>query len=223
MGYCPGYSRHRTYFCLKVMEQEKEPRVLEEDLTFHPNNVMLFLLLFGLTFLFLALTVSYLYIRITMNVPPVRLPWLFLLNTTLLLGSSYTLMLAKKAYQNDDTAGYQLQLKRTIWLSVIFLFMQGAAWLWLFHINQTTMQTSTTAAFLYVLSIAHFAHVVAGLPFLVAFYRTARKRMVDPITVLIYFSDPEKRLKLRLLTIYWHFLDLLWIYLVLFLGANWLI
>ncbi len=203
--------------------EEKEPRALEENLTFHPYNVMLFLLLFGLTFLFLALTVSYLYIRVTMNVPPVRLPWLFLANTLLLIGSSYTLTQAKKAYQRDDTAGYQRHLRRTIGLSVLFLFMQGAAWLWLFNINQISMQSSTTAGFLYVLSLAHFAHVVAGLPFLVAFYRTARKRMVDPITVLIYFSDPEKRLKLRLLTIYWHFLDLLWIYLVLFLGVNWLI
>jgi len=26
--------------------------------------------------------------------------------------------------------------------------------------------------------------------------------MVDPVTVLVYFSDPEKRLGLRLLTIY---------------------
>lgn len=203
--------------------EEKEPRALEEDLTFHPYNVMLFLLLFGLTFLFLALTASYIYIRVTMNVPPVRLPWLFMLNTTILLGSSYTLMQAKKAYHNDDTAGYQKQLKHTIWLSVLFLLMQGAAWLWLFNINQVSMQSSTTAGFLYVLSIAHFAHVVAGLPFLVSFYRTARKQMVEPITVLLYFSDPEKRLKLRLLTIYWHFLDLLWIYLVLFLAANWLI
>lgn len=202
---------------------EKEPRALEENLAFHPYNVMLFFLLFGLTFLFLALTASYIYIRVTMNVPPVRLPWLFWLNTTLLLGSSYTLMQAKKAYKNDDTVGYQRQLKRTIGLSLFFLLMQGAAWVWLFKVNQISMQSSTTAGFLYVLSIAHFAHVVAGLPFLLAFYRTARKQMVEPITVLLYFSDPEKRLKLRLLTIYWHFLDLLWIYLVLFLTANWLI
>jgi cytochrome c oxidase subunit 3 len=59
-----------------------------------------------------------------------------------------------------------------------------------------------------------------GLPFLYLFYRAAKKYMIDPVTVLVYFSDPEKRLKLRLLTIYWHFLDLLWIYLVLFFGIN---
>ena len=46
--------------------------------------------------------------------------------------------------------------------------------------------------------------------------------MKEPVSVLVYFSDPEKRLKLRLLTIYWHFLDGLWIYLVLFFWVNYL-
>lgn len=71
--------------------------------------------------------------------------------------------------------------------------------------------------------VTHLVHVIAGLPFLIAFYHTARKRMVDPVTVLLYFSDPEKRLKLRLLTIYWHFLDFLWLYLVVFLAINYFI
>ncbi|MBK9336264.1 MAG: cytochrome c oxidase subunit 3 [Lewinellaceae bacterium] len=202
---------------------EKQQPALQENLIFHPHNVMLFLLLFGLSLLFLALTISYSYIRVTMDVPPVQLPWLFLLNTVVLLGSSYTMLRAKRCYIDDDTHGYQQNLRATIGLSLLFMGMQGGAWYWLFQINSVTMASSTTAGFLYVLSIAHFAHVLAGLPFLISFYLVAKKRMVDPVTVLVYFSDPEKRLKLRLLTIYWHFLDVLWIYLVLFLGVNWLI
>lgn len=202
---------------------EKQPPALQENLAFHPYNVMLFLLLFGLTLLFLALTISYTYIRVTMDVPPVQLPALFLLNTVILLGSSYTVVQAKRRYLEDDTEGYQRNLRYTIGLSVLFMVMQGVAWYWLFQINNVGMNASTTTGFLYVLSIAHLAHVVAGLPFLIAFYHTARKRMVDPVTVLVYFSDPEKRLKLRLLTIYWHFLDILWVYLVVFLGVNWLV
>ncbi|MBL7796185.1 MAG: cytochrome c oxidase subunit 3 [Saprospiraceae bacterium] len=202
---------------------EKQPPALQENLTFHPYNVMLFLLLFGLTFLFLALTAGYCYIRVTKGVPPVQLPGLFFLNTAILLGSSYTMIRAKKCYLLDNTAGYQQNLRATIGLSLLFMVMQGIAWTWLFKINSVGMGSSTTAGFLYVLSIAHFAHVLAGLPFLVVFYQKAVKHMVDPVTVLVYFSDPEKRLKLRLLGIYWHFLDLLWIYLVLFLGINALI
>lgn len=200
------------------MEAKKES-TQQDNFLFHPNNVMLTFLLLGLSVLFLALTVAYVYTRVTMSVPPVRLPWLFLFNTLILLGSSYTMIQAKRAYLNDDTDGYQQNLKITIGLSVLFMAMQTIAWTWLFK-NNIALNTSTTTAYLYLISFVHLAHVVAGLPFLIAFYRTARKRMVDPVTVLVYFSDPEKRLKLRLLTIYWHFLDVLWIYLVLFFGVN---
>lgn len=191
----------------------------QDAFLFHPSNVMLFLLLFGLSALFLSLTMSYLYTRVTMQVPPVQIPALFWLNTLILVGSSLSMIKAKRCYLDDDTAGYQRNLRLTIWLSLVFMVMQAIAWWWLFQHN-VALKTSTTAAYLYVISFVHLLHVVAGLPFLVLFYRTARKRMVDPVTVLVYFSDPEKRLKLRLLTVYWHFLDILWIYLVLFLGLN---
>ncbi len=183
---------------------------------------MLSILLFGLTGLFLALTVAYVYTRITMNVAPVKIPLLFVFNTFILLGSSYTMYRAKKRYLRDDTLGYQQYLKLTIWLSVLFMAMQTLAWVWLFQHN-IGLGSTTTTAYLYLISFVHLAHVIAGLPFLYLFYRTAKKRMVDPVTVLVYFSDPEKRLKLRLLTIYWHFLDGLWIYLVLFFAVNYLI
>ncbi len=204
------------------MTQQQQP-ASPDNLMFHPYNIMLFLLLFGLSGLFLALTISYSYIRITMDVPPVQVPALFLLNTLVLLASSYTMIRARQCYINDHTEAYQGNLRWTIVLSLIFMLLQVVAWLWLFRINGIALNTSTTAGFLYVISFTHLAHVVAGLPFLILFYRTARKRMVDPVTVLVYFSDPEKRLKLRLLTIYWHFLDILWIYLVVFLGINFFI
>jgi cytochrome c oxidase subunit III len=202
------------------MSNQTTPR--DDEFLFHPGNVMLFILLFGLSVLFLALTISYVYTRVTMNVPPVRLPVLFLFNTAILLGSSYTMIRARRCYLGDDTKGYQDNLKNTIRLSALFMLMQCVAWYWLFS-NNIVLKSSTTTAYLYVISFVHLAHVVAGLPFLVLFYRTAKKRMVDPVTVLVYFSDPEKRLKLRLLTVYWHFLDGLWIYLVAFFALNYLI
>lgn len=102
------------------------------------------------------------------------------------------------------------------------MIAQAWGWYWLFS-NNLKLNTSTTVGYLYVISILHLLHVVAGLPFLYIFWNTAKKRMVEPVSVLVYFSDPEKRLKLRLLTIYWHFLDILWIYLALFFLVNWLI
>lgn len=194
----------------------------KDEFAFHPFSVMLTFLLLGLGGLFLSLTLAYIYTRVTMSVPPVRIPFLFVFNTLILLGSSYAMVRAKRCYLHDNTLGYQNYLKITIALSVVFMVLQILAW-WILFQENIAINSSTTAAYLYVISFVHLLHVLAGLPFLIQFYRTARKRMIDPVTVLVYFSDPEKRLKLRLLTLYWHFLDGLWIYLVIFFLINYFI
>ncbi|MEM9918221.1 MAG: cytochrome c oxidase subunit 3 [Bacteroidota bacterium] len=194
----------------------------DSSFVFHPYNVLLSLVLFSITALFLAFSAAYIYSRVQANTPPVQLPWIFLINTIILLGSSYTMVQAKKAYLADETDRYQHALIYTIVLSVLFMILQGIGWYQLF-LNNISITHSNSASYLYVISIMHFLHVVAGLPFLILFLWTARKRMKEPVSVLVYFSDPEKRLKLRLLTIYWHFLDGLWIYLVLFFFINYFI
>ncbi len=188
---------------------------------FHPYNILLMLVLAGITVLFLSLSISFIYTRVMSDLPPIKLSPLFLFNTLLLIGSSISMHWAKQSYQNDQTQKYIQALWVTILLSVIFMIAQVFAWRSLFA-QDIFIHTDNSAGYLYVISGLHFAHVIAGLPFLGLFLHTARKRMKEPVSVLVYFSDPDKRLKLRLLTIYWHFLDALWIYLVVFFYANYL-
>jgi len=193
-----------------------------DNFAFHPNNVILILVLFGVTVLFLAFSASFIYTRVQADLPPIKLPTIFLFNTIVLLGSSATMMWAKRCYLADDTQNYQNALWATVGLSLVFLVLQFIGWYQLFS-NEIYIHSDNSAGYLYVISGLHFAHVIAGLPFLGVFLWVARKRMKEPVSVLVYFSDPEKRLKLRLLTIYWHFLDALWIYLVIFFWVNYLI
>lgn len=190
-----------------------------QNMAFHPRNVILFLVLIGITALFLSLSAAFVYTRVQSDLPPIKLPPLFLFNTVILLGSSATMVWAKRMYLADNTVNYQRALVATMILSVLFMIAQIFAWRSLFS-QEIFINTDNSASYLYVISGLHFAHVIAGLPFLGLFLWRARKQMVEPVSVLVYFSDPEKRLKLRLLTIYWHFLDGLWIYLVLFFYLN---
>lgn len=189
------------------------------SMAFHPYNIYLMLTLAGIVVLFIALSASFIYSRVEGNIPVIKLPPIFLFNTLILLGSSATLIWAKRCYLSDHTENYQKALIYTIVLTLIFMIAQFIGWQQLFASN-IFINTNNGAAYLYLISGLHFAHVIAGLPFLILFLWTARKRMKEPVSVLVYFSDPEKKLKLRLLTIYWHFLDILWIYLVLFLWIN---
>lgn len=202
------------------MAEEKKGYYDEyENLTFHPYNILLVLLLFGVTALFLALSVALVYTLVQAELPPVALPPIFIFNTLVLLASSYTLILAKKRFRQDDTAGYKQMLLYTIGLTLIFLVFQFVGWYDMIS-SDIMLNKDNSTSYLYLISFVHFAHVIGGMPFLFLFYQTARRQMKEPISVLVYFSDPSKRLKLRLLSIYWHFLDGLWIYLVLFFAVN---
>jgi len=190
-----------------------------QNMAFHPLNVILMLTLISLGALFLTLTIAFVYSRIESELPPMKLPYLFIVNTLILVGSSATMYWAKQSYLKDETENYQRALLATIVLSLIFMLMQFVAWKQLFG-QEIFINSHVSASYLYVISGLHFAHIIAGLPFLIVFLIKAYKKMKEPVSVLVYFADPEKRLKLRLLTIYWHFLDALWVYLVIFFLIN---
>ena len=194
----------------------------QKDYLIHPQFIVLYLLLASLSFLFLGFSMAYLYNRVQNGLPPIELPSLFYFNTLILIASTYLLKLTKKAYLDDDTESYQKLLWGILSLTLLFLVLQVCAWLQLQN-NNVSLTGSNMGTYLYVVSGLHFAHVVGGLPFLVYFIHIAYKRMKEPVSVLIYFSDPDKKRGLDLLTIYWRFLDYLWIYLVLCFLINFLI
>ena len=194
----------------------------ERNYLIHPLYILITLVLGSITALFLGFSFAYIYSRIQNGESPVEIPILFYANTLLLVGSSYTLIHTKKAYENDQTSRYKGLLWVTLILSLLFLAGQIFAWKQMIDMN-IGITSSNLASYLYVISALHFAHVIGGLPFLGFFIRDAKKRLVEPASVLLYLSDPDKKRKLTVLSIYWHFLDGLWIYLIIFFLINRLI
>ncbi len=191
----------------------------ERDFLIHPIYIKITLVLGSITALFLGFSFAYIYSRIQSGEAPVDIPILFYANTILLTGSSYTLIETKKAYENDQTSRYKSLLWATMILSILFLIGQIFAWNQMIAMN-IGLASSNMASYLYVISAIHLAHVIGGLPFLGFFIRDARKRLVEPASVLVYLSDPDKKRRLMALSIYWHFIDALWIYLIIFFLVN---
>jgi len=194
----------------------------ERNFLIHPSYIVMFLVLSGVTTLFLGFSAAYIYTRVDAGTPPVELPPLFYFNTLILIASSYTLLWAKKSYLADHTDNYKMALIVTLALTFIFLVAQIFAWKQLMA-SDVFINYNNMASYMYLISGVHFAHVVAGIPFLIIFIVNAVRKMKSPVSVLIYFSDLAKQRRLNLFNIYWHFLDGLWIYLVLFFLVNWLI
>lgn len=177
------------------------------------------LLLAAISALFLGFSAAYIYTRVQSGVPPLQLPALFIINTGILIATSLVLKSTMRCYHNDKTRSYQIHLAITLFLTIIFLCSQIIAWNQLYN-QGISIGNDNMASYLYVISGIHFAHVIAGIPFLAIFLIQSVTKMKEPVSVLVYFSDPNKKRNLKLLTIYWHFLDILWIYLVFFFLIN---
>lgn len=183
------------------------------------EKIGLFLLLISLTMLFLAFSLGYVFTRSQNGSDGIYLPPIFIINSIILLASSWAMNKANNAYKTDDTEGYQKALTITMILTIIFMGAQIIGWFY-FRTQLIGDNIGNGANYLYAISGLHFAHILGGIPFLSVFLYNAYNKMREPMTVLLYFSDPIKRMRLQLLTIYWHFLDGLWIALVLFFLLN---
>ncbi len=194
----------------------------ERNYLIHPLYILITLVLASVTALFLGFTFAYIYSRVQNGEKPLDIPILFYFNSIFLIISSLFLKRTKTAYENDDTRHYKLSLAACLILTLIFLVFQIIAWRQMYFMN-ILITSSTLTGYLYVISGVHFLHVIGGLPFLGYFIWDAKKKLVEPASVLLYLSDPHKKRRLTVLSIYWHFLDGLWIYLVIFFTVNLLV
>jgi cytochrome c oxidase subunit 3 len=126
-------------------------------------------------------------------------------------------------YEADNTEGYQKSLLVTVLVIFLFMILQYVGWEMLKTDNPNIFKGGNMSAYIYAISVVHVFHILFGLPFFLVFLYRAYTKMLDPVTVLVYFTDPVKQLELRLLSRYWHFLDYLWIYLMVFFWANYFI
>jgi cytochrome c oxidase subunit 3 len=139
------------------------------------------------------------------------LPGLLYFDTAILLASSFTLELARKAvsgYVRGTQALYssaRLYLWLTLALGAVFLSGQYMAWLQL-RSQGLYLATSPSSSFFYVFTVMHALHLLGGLAGLALavrrFSRTPPTLKISTLSAVSY---------------YWHFMDALWVYLLLLL------
>lgn len=190
----------------------------ERSYWIHPSSIMMVLILLGITALFGALSFAYVYSRVDKGMFSIQVPWLFIFNTFILAATSIFIQLCRKYF---DIKNERLILRYgllTLVFTMLFLILQAVAWNQLLS-QQIRPGSSGGYGFLYAISILHFLHVFAGIPFLL--------RILMPLYVAnkegnaaLYFLSDENRRKLKHTSWYWHFIDIVWIYLMVFFLVN---
>jgi cytochrome c oxidase subunit III len=171
------------------------------------------LLLFGMISMFMmfaGLTSAYLVSASRKDwVHTMILPPAFLISTILIIMSSITVHLAKKAIQKDNQKNTTIFLLTTLVLGIAFVFFQFRGFSQIVEMGYffTGSESSVTSSFLYVLTILHLAHLFAGIiSLLIVIYNHFKQKY-----------NASQSTGIELAAMFWHFLDFLWVYLFLFL------
>ncbi|HZP63558.1 MAG TPA: cytochrome c oxidase subunit 3 [Terriglobales bacterium] len=137
------------------------------------------------------------------------LPWILYLNTATLVASSVTLEIGRRRVatymggMRSKVADPAKWLYVTLALGLLFVAGQYLAWRQL-SAQGVYLATNPASSFFYVLTAAHVLHVLGGLGGLVRVIGKLGKAVLRRSTL-----DATSR--------YWHFMDLLWVYLLVLL------
>lgn len=150
------------------------------------------------------------------------LPSIFWTSTIVLLLSSMALYMAHLANKKNNTGTLKLGLGLTFLLGVAFCIFQWLGWQQLLSQGVFVSGGNISGSIFYVITGGHALHVVGGLFFLLianirAFWLFDRKRKSDTHM----FRDSDKLwVRTDLISVYWHFMGVLWLYLFIFLNVQ---
>jgi cytochrome c oxidase subunit 3 len=153
--------------------------------------------------IFLIFVVAYIYyIGKSLSGPlPVQVLDLPILGTVCLLSSSFTVHFAVSALRKNDIRNCTLGLAATVLLGAVFLMTTAREWYHLIHDFGLTIRTNLFGTTFYSLVGLHATHVVIG---------------VIMLTVALSLSlsgrvEQEHAERLEVLSLYWHFVDGVWV------------
>ncbi len=182
--------------------------ISEQRKKIHPHKFALWIAIGSIIMMFAAFTSAYIVKKGQSNWLSFELPTIFWYSTCAILISSITMHFALKSFRNRAMQQYKMLITITVLLGLAFVTLQ---WLGFMALQQKGIlllgnNSNASASFLGVISGMHIVHILGGVIAL----------------VIILFKSYGNRTKnynvvpIEIVSTYWHFVDLLWIYLFIF-------
>jgi cytochrome c oxidase subunit III len=137
---------------------------------------------------------------------PFEFPRILWLNTLILLASSFTIVRSRSFLLINDAKGFRHWWVVTAILGLFFVAGQLIAWQQLVNAG-VYLAENPASSFFYVFTAAHGLHLLGGIVALVAvaFRKPLLRKLAKPTEAI---------------SIYWHFMDAMWLFLFFFLLAG---
>lgn len=190
----------------------------------HPQKFAMWVAIGSLAMMFAGFTSGYVVRKGQDNWRYFHMPAIFWVSTICILLSSVTIYLGVKAFKQRQIPKYRALMLTTLILGILFAAFQVIGFKQLYSQPQLVNISGNIAqemkvvrvdgnpseSFLFIITGAHLLHIVGGISAL----------------IIVLFKAYRKRVKeynatgLEIVATYWHFVDVLWIYLFVFFLAN---
>jgi cytochrome c oxidase subunit 3 len=179
--------------------------VVDQNKKIHPHKFILWVGIGSIIMMFAGLTSAYIVKREQPGWTTYTTPLAFYYSTVVILISSLTIFLAGKSFQERRMIRYKKLVAATLILGLLFILLQ---WLGFRHLWATgiTFHGSGAGQFLYIIAGLHALHVFGGVIALFTLWLRARNTRIRSYNMV----------PVDVVSTYWHFVDLLWIYLFIF-------
>jgi len=172
----------------------------------HPHKFILWVAIASILMMFAGLTSAFIVKSNLVGWKNIVMPKIFWYSSAAIVLSSLTVQMAVRSFKEREMRQYRTMIGLTFILGIVFVVLQGFGFkgLWEQHIHFNG--SAGAGQFLYVIFGLHALHVIGGIiTLLVLFFKAFFGK------IKLYSSVP-----VEVAATYWHFVDILWIYLLVF-------
>lgn len=171
----------------------------------HPHKFALWVAIAAIVMMFAGLTSAYIVKSGQPGWEDVKTPTVFWYSTAVLLISSITIQSALRSFKQRAMSQFRSLFLITLILGIVFVILQWTGFKYLWH-HGVRFEGAGAGQFLYIIFGLHALHVLGGIVAMIViaaqqFFGRTRSYDATPIEVM---------------STYWHFVDALWLYLLIF-------
>ena len=179
--------------------------VSNERKRIHPHKFTLWVAMGSIVMMFAGLTSAYIVKSGQAGWQEVKTPSVFWFSTTAMILSSITMQSALRAFKQRAMTQFRSLLLTTLILGIVFVILQYIGFHYL-GIHGVRFEGAGAGQFLYIIFGLHALHVIGGI---IALLVITLKQFLSKIRSYNTTS-------VEVMTTYWHFVDILWLYLLIF-------
>ena len=172
----------------------------------HPHKFTMWVAIGSIIMMFAGLTSAYIVKSNQAGWQDVKTPQVFWYSTTAILLSSLTIQMALRSFKQREMNLYRRLMAVTVFLGAAFVILQWNGFMQLWNSGIQFKGVAGAGQFLYVIFGLHALHVLGGVIALLV------------MLIKAFFGSTKNygSTGMEVVATYWHFVDALWIYLLVF-------